>query len=110
MPKGMHAVSIVRFPPDWFIGLCCQPLAPSRVAFKLTGEAFDAAFAIQLRKLDAAKLWTDIGGDDALLLCYESPVDGQDNELPSYCHRRNVALWFEQELEVVVPELVISKK
>jgi hypothetical protein len=57
----------------------------------------------QLAELSAQKVYNDLialAGPDAVLLCFEDPG--------KFCHRRLVAKWLEDNLEIEVPELRIE--
>lgn len=101
--KHSKAVAICLNAPWWWKGRMYPPLAPSASIlreYQLTGfgkELYTRRFNEEiLAKLDAKKVFDELG-DDAVLLCYESPGE--------FCHRRLVAEWFEKELGITVNEL-----
>lgn len=49
-----------------------------------------------LNQLDPSRVYADLG-DDAILLCWEKPG--------KFCHRRLVAKWLHETLEIKVNEL-----
>lgn len=72
-------------------------LAPPAYALKIRSrESFEAIYRDQLDRLDAKKVYTDLG-PDTVLLWYEKPGE--------YCHRRLAAAWLEEKLGIQVPEL-----
>jgi len=74
-----------------------KPLAPPRWLLKANDpELFDREYRKQLDSLDSKQVAEDLG-PNAILLCWES--------FNVRCHRRLVAEWLEEKLEIVVPEL-----
>lgn len=98
-----RAVSIARWPPRWW-GLRRKyiALAPSVDLLKrseagLSWPEYIAEYRdTVLDKLDPVAVYT-ILGYDAILLCWEAPFLD--------CHRRLVAAWIEDALDIEVPEL-----
>ena len=97
-----HAVSIAGKSPDWYQGQEFKALAPPYWVFKRYKEDGDEwAYEEDYRKevldeLDPQEIYEELG-DDAILLCYESP--GQ------FCHRRLVAQWLEENLDITIEEI-----
>jgi hypothetical protein len=97
-----RSVSIARFPPRWwgsrrrYIALSPSIDLFHRSKNGLSTEAFEVEFRKSLSLLDPAKVYADIGAD-SILLCFEKLGDS--------CHRRIVAAWLEQSLDISVPEL-----
>ena len=94
-----EAVSIARWSRFWK-GRCYMPLAPAvdllnRYRRGLPWAEYVVEYKRQLAALDPVKVFSDLG-KDAILLCYEKPGEN--------CHRRVVAEWLEQNLNVDVPE------
>ena len=88
--RDPNAVAIVAFCPDWYKGKRYPPLAPPWslvAAYKKTGDkdAYEEAYLKQvLSNITPEKVMKDLG-NDAILLCYENPVE--------FCHRHIVADW-----------------
>jgi len=72
-----------------------------------TGKINDAEYVVKYltilkeRDLTPAKIYDAIP-DGAILLCYEKP--GQ------FCHRRVLAIWLQNHLDVEIPEWVSDKE
>ncbi|HOO53365.1 MAG TPA: hypothetical protein PLY09_08140 [Methanothrix sp.] len=103
--SGSHpkAVAISRSQTRGWTGRVYEPLAPSwRLVQEAKSGAIDEDEYIQryreevLLKLDPARVYADLG-EDAILICWERPG--------AFCHRRLVAEWFEEKLEVSVQEV-----
>jgi hypothetical protein len=94
---GNHpdAVAISKGKPFVFDGRRYAALEPTAEQRKLKGDAFRASYNASLERLDAAKVYADLG-ENAILLCWEAPGD--------FCHRRLVADWLKAELGVDVQE------
>ena len=98
-------VSISRKPPDWikaFVPIY-KPLGPSwdLVMSYKSGEINQEEYTIRyyneiLNNLDPTRTYEELG-EDSILLCYEK--SGQ------FCHRRLIAKWFEENLNIKVTEL-----
>jgi hypothetical protein len=100
--KHKAAVAIARGVPRWYTGRRYMALAPTWDMIKnMNPLEYNEAFDKMLSRLDAAKVYEDLG-DGAILLCWEKPGD--------YCHRRRVAEWLEEELGVVIPEFGFSRE
>ena len=95
------AVSIARYSPRWWgPGRRYIILAPSvdllkRSKMSLPDEQYDLEYNAYLAKLDPLRIWNDL--QDSILCCYERPGE--------HCHRRLVAAWIENVLNVTIPEL-----
>ena len=97
-------LSISQFPPKWYNGPQLKMLAPSSdllFAHKngLSDGEYEKIFTQHLAQFDPVELYEAIVeeyGDNVTLLCYEKPGD--------FCHRRLVAKWFEDALQVEVVE------
>ncbi|MNE84045.1 hypothetical protein D3C80_1809130 [compost metagenome] len=106
---GEHAVSIAGYPPNFYKGRQYKKLAPKYWFFKKYKEDGDIDFYIEhyykevLDKLDAREVYEELG-ENAVLLCWENVFKGE------FCHRRIVAEWFERELGIIVPELVVFEE
>ena len=65
-----------------------------------------AYFSEILGSLDPAKVMADLerlaDGHEPVLLCFERPPFSDTN----WCHRRMVAEWFADTLQLLVPEIV----
>lgn len=97
-----RAVSIARWPPRWwgtrrrYIALAPSVDLLRRSKAGLPWPEYVAEYKHDvLAKLDPAKVYSDLS--DAILLCWEVPG--------TECHRRLVAEWFKERLEIAAPEL-----
>jgi len=77
-------------------GRAYTALAPSWAMLKMTADGYDHEFARQLAALDPARVFAELG-ENAVLLCF--------CEKDQRCHRRIVAEWLEDALDVLIPEL-----
>lgn len=99
--KDASAISIARFTPRWWgSGRRYIELAPSlnllnRSRNGLPWEDYVWEYNEMLSRRDPLKIWSDLG--DCILICYEKPGEN--------CHRRLVAVWLENSLNVKIPEL-----
>ncbi len=91
-----HAVAISVGVPPWYHGRRYMPLAPDRAWLRLPEAEYRPLYAARLAGLDAHEVVANLG-EDAVLLCWESPGE--------FCHRRLVAEWLERETGIVVPEV-----
>jgi len=92
-PPGWNHKQFKKLAPDW----------EALKAFKSNGdeERFTNYFKkFILDELDAEKVLAELG-EDAVLVCWE----GADK----FCHRRIVAEWLEEQLDIEVPELMRSE-
>jgi len=93
------AVSISNGVPDFFHGPRYKKVAPRWDMLKMSKEDYDREFNFILARLDPQEVYNDLvklGGEDAILLCWEKPN--------APCHRRRVAEWLEENLGIVVTE------
>lgn len=97
-----NAVAICAKVPDFFVGRHYKLLAPSWSIFKEYKETLDSKryterfLAEILAPLDPLQVYEDLG-DNAILLCYESPG--------KFCHRHLVSNWFFNNLNIKVCEI-----
>ncbi len=97
-----NAVSIAAKPPDFYRGREYLPLAPTWQIYseykrtKNVHEYTERYACDILATLDPEEVFEELGRY-SLLLCWEAP--------DKFCHRRIVARWFEDNLNVSVPEL-----
>jgi hypothetical protein len=96
IPPDYTPVAISRGVPRGWKGRRELRLAPSWEMLKMSPQDYDRNYDALLSRLDARKLFEEIG-DKTVLLCWEKPG--------FRCHRRRVAEWFEKELGIAVPEL-----
>ncbi len=108
VPEHISPVSIARFPPRWFKGLCFMDIAPPKELLwkskqgKITEDEYTAQYISCLeRKFTPEslirKLKTLFGGKDIILLCFERRGE--------FCHRRLLAEWLQSGLNILVEEL-----
>ncbi len=97
------AVSIARWPPRWwgsrrrYIALAPSISLLNRSRAGLPWPEYVTEYKRDvLSKLDPAKVYADLD-PDAILLCWEKPDED--------CHRRLVAEWMENALNIRIPEL-----
>ena len=101
--KEPGAVSIARFPPEWYTGARYLPLAPTADMLKITGwdeyrlRYHDEILSVPgpdevLRDLNVEKADHDI-----LLLCFEKER--------ADCQRGLVAVWLHETRRIWVPDL-----
>lgn len=95
LPEGYVPIAISVGPPKWFNGKVDKRLAPTWEIMKKPRAVYDDLFSKRLNELNPQKLYDELP-DKAVLLCYESHND--------WCHRRMVAEWLEENLNIVVPE------
>lgn len=96
-------VSIAGKCPDYYHGKEYKKLAPKYYWWKqwhdenLSNDWYkEQYFNTVLNVLDPVQVFKDVG-DDAVLLCWESPGH--------FCHRRLVAQWFKSRLNIDVIEI-----
>lgn len=102
-------LSISLYPPKWYAGPQFKDLAPPWKLIEgahkgMSKEMYTREFhELVLAKLDPRAVYDDLvaqHGDEVTLLCFENL------EKPGeYCHRRIVAEWFQDNLQIMVPEL-----
>jgi len=92
------AVAISRGVPRGFVGRRYMPLAPSRKLIKIVNPSqFVQAYRLEvLDKLDPQKVLQDLGGDNFIMLCWESAGE--------FCHRQMVAAWLRKLTGAVIDE------
>ncbi len=103
-PRGMGGFKIYRKlnPGSWF----------HDAEFYNNQAAFQKKYFDEILKpLNPNQVWNELQslvagqGHPPVLLCHENiSKPGQ------WCHRRMVSLWFERELGIVVPEMVMQPK
>lgn len=99
--KGTEGVSIAISAPKWYKGKTYSQLYPNYRFLKRYKEdgdedTYEAAYRLEvLNKLNPTKVYDDL--KDSVLLCWEKKG--------SFCHRRIVAKWLEENLEVSIDEL-----
>ena len=96
------AISIARFTPRWWgPGRRYIRLAPPIDLLnryrndRLPWEDYVREYHAWIEPLDPRKVWNDL--QNCIIICYEKP--GQN------CHRRLVAVWLENSLNVVISEI-----
>ena len=99
--RGGDGVNIARFPIKGWAGRCYPKLYPSASLlfdYKANGdkeEYVNRYYYDVLGKLNAEQVFSELG-ENAVLLCYEKSG--------AFCHRRIVAQWLEDRLDIDVPE------
>lgn len=99
--QRLRAVSIARGEPGYYDGKSYKQLAPSWEMIHGSAEFYDREYTKILANLDPEKVIEDIG-EKAILLCWEKP--------PGICHRRWIAEWLEENLDMKIPELDYTKE
>lgn len=101
--KGYRFVSIARFAKFWN-GETYIKLAPPPEIIKIKDKELYTKLYYEkvLNKLNSQEVFNELG-DNAVLLCYEKYTDIENGI--SFCHRRIVAEWFENNLGIKVEEL-----
>ena len=101
--KGYKFISIVRFNKFWR-GEEYKKLAPPAEIVKLEDENLYTKIYYEkvLNKLNPHEVYAELG-DNAVLLCYEKWDDIKDGK--TFCHRRIVARWLEENMGIKVEEL-----
>ena len=101
--NGYKFISIARFNK-----FCCgeeyKKLAPPAEIIKIEDENLYTKIYYEkvLNKLNPKEVYAELG-DNAVLLCYEKWDDIKDGK--TFCHRRIVAKWLEENLGINVEEL-----
>lgn len=103
---GPGRISIARWAPSGYAGFAVFPaMAPDGDMLKLPREDYLPRYAAILARLDPEATWKRLHllaqGQEPVLLCWERPPFTAKN----WCHRRLVAAWFEERLQVSVPEI-----
>lgn len=101
--KGYKFVSIARFNRFWN-GEEFKLLAPPAGIIKIEDEELYIKLYYDkvLNKLNPQEIYNKLG-DNAVLLCYEKWEDIESGK--TFCHRRIVAKWLEDNLGVKIEEL-----
>ncbi len=100
--NGKNGISIALSSPSWFKGNSFKKLAPTWSIlneYKKTKnkERYIKRFKKEiLSKLDPNEVFNSLG-NKAVLLCWEKSG--------KFCHRRIVAEWLEDNLNIKVPEI-----
>ena len=104
---GPGRISIARYAPRGTPAgfRIYQPLNPTAPMLKLDRAEYEPLYLAILAGLDPRQVWDNLhrlaGDAEPVLLCWERPPFTVTN----WCHRRMVADWFEQALDVEVPEV-----
>lgn len=93
-----NAVAISQGIPRWYKGRRYMKLAPSWDLIKIKDQNIYRRLYYEevLSKLDPHQVYEDLGGPDAIMLCWESPG--------KFCHRRIVAEWMGNALGITIDE------
>jgi len=104
--KEDNAVSIAFSTPNWFKGEKYKKLAPPKKLLYdyksglVEEEEYRKVYSKEvLNKLDPFKIAKEL--NNKVLLCYEKSED--------FCHRKLVAEWLEEELNIKVKEVGVKK-
>ena len=89
-------VSIAWKSPEWFRGRRYPALAPRKDMLAMAEAMYRREYQKILDRLDPRRVYEELGSE-SVLLCWEGA--GQ------FCHRRLVAQWLEEHLEVIILEL-----
>lgn len=106
-----NLLAITNKPPAWFVGPHYPKLGPKE-SFLMDykrGLITEVEYIEQYMKLVLDPLPPEetynelisLYGEDVTLCCYEKP--------PEFCHRSIVAVWFENNLGILVPERPYNK-
>ncbi|MCP5450956.1 MAG: hypothetical protein H6972_10525 [Gammaproteobacteria bacterium] len=104
---GPGRISIARYAPRGTPAgfRIYRPLNPTAPMLKLDRAEYDPLYQAILAVLDPRQVWDSLhrlaGDAEPVLLCWERPPFTVTN----WCHRRMAADWFEQALDVEVPEV-----
>lgn len=94
-------VSIARSQPKQFDYPAYKNLAPKYSTLKLKDpDKYNAKYFEKLKVLSPQKVYENIvrwWGEDVILCCWEKAGE--------WCHRRAVAEWLEDSLDIVIPEV-----
>lgn len=103
LPPELNPISIARGNPTWFNGQCYMALAPTWEMIKrMTWSQYNQSYNNILSRLDPKKVFEELG-DNAVLLCWEK-IPGK-----TPCHRRLVAEWLENALNIEIPEWGLTR-
>jgi len=100
--KNPDAISIALSSPKWYAGKEYKKLAPPYWLLKKVKEDHDEAYYTEqyqkevLDKLDPKTVFEELG-ENAVLLCWEAPN--------RFCHRKLVAKWLQEHLNIEIKEL-----
>ena len=107
----VNAVAITGKPPAFFHGSHYPKLGPhesflmdykyGRIDDKEYIELYTKLVLDPLSPEETYKELVDTYGENVTLCCYEKP--------PKFCHRAIVAIWFETNLGILVPEHKYNK-
>ena len=99
-----NAVSVALYPPAWFKGQIFKELAPTGDMIRgkhdksmSNGEYEKKYFDLLKKRNITPKKIVEELGENAVLLCW--------CKKGAFCHRRLLARWFEEELNMHIPEL-----
>ncbi len=101
--NGPGAVSIARFPPEWYAGARYLPLAPTTEMLRIPDwDEYRRRYREEiLSASDPDSVLRDLAilgaGHDVILLCFE-----RDR---AHCHRGLVAEWFRDTKGILIPEI-----
>jgi hypothetical protein len=101
--KTPGAVSIARFPPEWYTGACYFPFASAPEMLKIRDwDEYRCRYREEiLSVLDPDTVLRDledlVAGHEVILLCFEKDR--------THCHRGLVAEWFLETKGIRVPEI-----
>ena len=112
---GPGRISIARFAPRGTAKgfRVFRGLAPGTWFNSVPHETYLKLYANEiLAKLDPRETWDTLhemaAGAEPVLLCWEKPAEVNSGKV--FCHRRQVAAWFEERLGVVVPEFTLDEQ
>lgn len=107
-----NPLSISGKAPVWYTGPCLKILAPKYWFFlqykngEINADQYTEYFIKEvldpLNPQETLDKIIQLAGQNATLLCYEKPGD--------FCHRRIVAQWLEENLNIKVEELNVFLK
>jgi len=108
--KGDKGIAICLRPPEEWESVTFPALEPNRqdhLAYrygKMTWEEFEKSYRdTVLAKLDAREIYNRL--KDMVLLCWEDPKWEKGRTTGDFfCHRRIVAKWIKEQLNIDVPE------
>jgi len=102
---GLTTISIARF-NRYYSGASMKILAPAAEIIHYPEDVYKPIYKEQLKKLSPSGILDEIkklsNGKDCILLCYEKPGD--------FCHRRMVAKWLWDNLNIAIEEYSAEKK
>jgi len=103
IPHDITPVCISRGKPTWFKGPVYLKLAPTREMLKLPIAEFNVCFDQILAGLDPHEVVRELAAiaPQVALLCWEAPG--------LLCHRRRVAEWLEDSLQIVIEEIGVPR-